>query len=303
MKPFFLTIASGLLLFFFLPLQAQEVKVDPFTNPKVLFKSLTHKEAAQREAALDYIRIEKPPSLIPHLKKAILAKKWLFFSADYTNRPVCEEALRLYPFSVSLKYWIEILQEIGSATMKLEVMNYISSSGHRSIVIPIVEELKNPFFIVRQGAAKILRNRGDDRVYPFVLSMMNDQAPAVRVYAIEAMNYLYDSRFQRELLNMINDGDAWVRVSVIYSIRHNRIENTIHIIRNSAMNDGDGRVRFAAINFLLENRDPALSGILIKAINEHDRITRLSAVNAFSKLNLAMAATYFCTRLQFEEDD
>ncbi|MCL1911808.1 MAG: HEAT repeat domain-containing protein [Leptospirales bacterium] len=303
MKPFFLTIASGLLLFFFLPLQAQEVKIDPFADPKVLFKSLTHKEAVQREAALDYIKIEKPPSLIPYLKKAILAKKWLFFSADYTNRPVCEEALRLYPFSVSLKYWIEILQETGSATMKLEVMNYISSSGHRSIVMPIVEELKNPFFIVRQGAAKILRGRGDDRVYPFILSMMNDPAPVVRVYAIEAMNYLYDSRFQREFLNMINDGDAWVRVSVIYSIRHNRIENTIHIIRNSAMNDGDGRVRFAAINFLLENRDPALSGILTKAINEHDRITRLSAVNAFSKLNLAMAVTYFCTRLQFEEDD
>ena len=303
MKPFFFTIATGLLLLLFTPLQAQETKLDPFTDPKVLFKSLTNKEVVRQNAALDYIKAEKPPSLIPYLKKAILAKKGFFFSADYTNRPVCEEALKLYPFSVSLKYWIEILQETNSAMMKLKIMNYISSSGHRSIVMPITEELKNPFFTVRQSAAKILHGRGDDRVYPFILSMMSDANPAVRVYAIEAMNYLYDSRFNKELINMINDGDALVRVSVIYSIRHNRIENTIHIIRNSAMNDSDGRVRFAAINFLLENGDPMLAGILTKAINERDRLTRLSAVNAFSKLNLAMVATSFCTRLQFEDDD
>ena len=303
MKPLFFTITIGLLLFFLKPLQAQEVKPDPFTDSKVLFKSLTHKETAQREAALSYIKTEKPLSLIPHLKTAILAKKGFFFSADYANRPVCEEALKLYPLSVSLKYWIEILQETDSAVMKLEIMNYISSSSHRSVVMPITEELKNPFLMVRQGAARILRSRGDDRVYPFILSMMSDPSPAVRLYAIEAMNYLYDSRFHKELIDMINDPDALVRVSVIYSIRHNRIENTIHLIRNSAMNDSDGRVRFAAINFLLENGDPTLVGILTKAINERDRGIRLAVVNAFYKLNLVMAASQLCTRLQFEEDD
>ena len=302
MKPIFFTIAISFWLFFFIPLYAQEAKPDPFTDSKVLFKSLTHKEAPQRETALAYIRTEKPLSLIPYLKKAILAKKGFFFSADYSIRPVCEEALKLYPFSVSLKYWIEILQETNSAIMKLEIMNYISSSGHRSAIIPITEELKNPFLMVRQGAAKILRSRGDDRVYPFILLMMSDPAPAVRLYAIEAMDYLYDQRFNKELLYMINDPDPLVRVAVIYSIIRNRIGNPIHIIRNSAMNDSDGWVRFAAINFLLENGDPALVGILTKAINEHDRGTRLAVVNAFYRLNLTRAAPSLCTRLQFEED-
>jgi len=302
MKPLFFTIMTGLLLFFFTPVQAQEVKPNPFLDSKVLFESLIHKEAVRRDAALDYIRLEKPLSLIPYLKKAILAKKGFFFSADYSIRPVCEEALKLYPFSVSLKCWIEILKETGSAVMKLEIMNYISSSGQRSVVMPIIEELRSPFFMVRRGAARILLGKGDDRVFPFILSMMSDPSPAVRLYAVEAMDYLYDPRFQKELVNMINDPDAWVRVSVIYSIKRNRIENTIQIIRNSAANDSDGRVRFAAINFLLESGDPTLEGILTKAINERDRATRLAVVNAFYRLNLTRAAACLCTRLQFEED-
>ncbi|MCL2025311.1 MAG: HEAT repeat domain-containing protein [Leptospirales bacterium] len=301
MKPLFLIIAATL-LFFFNPLHAQEVASHPFADSKVLFKSLTHKEAAHREAALAYIRSEMPLSLIPYLKKAILPRKGFFFSPDYSNIPICKEALRLYPFSISLKYWIEILQETGSAMMKLEIMDYISSTGHRSIVMPITEELKNPFSIVRQNAARILRSRGDDRIYPFILSMLSDPNPVIRLYAVEATNYLYDSRFNKELINMIYDPDAWVRVSAMYSIRRNRIENTDHIIRNSAMNDSDGRVRFTAINFLLAKRDPALVGILTRAINERDRDTRLAVVNAFYRLNLTATAPQLCTRLQFEED-
>jgi len=68
------------------------------------------------------------------------------------------------------------------------------------------------------------------------------------------------------------------------------------------MNDSDGRVRFAAINFLLENGDPALVDILTKAINERDRGTRLAVVNAFYRLNLTRTAPSLCARLQFEED-
>jgi HEAT repeat protein len=117
------------------------------------------------------------------------------------------------------------------------------------------------------------------------------------------MNYLYDSRFNNELINMIYDSDAGVRIRVIKSIRHNRVENTQQLIRNAAANDPNGRVRFAAINFLLDISDPSLINILAKAINESDEITRLSAVNVFYRLNSTRGAPVLCTRLRFEDSN
>ncbi|MDR3237358.1 MAG: HEAT repeat domain-containing protein, partial [Spirochaetia bacterium] len=200
------------------PLAAQGQKENPLENTKTLFNSLTESDPAKREAAFDYVKNKRPEDLIPYLKKAILAKKGFFFAPDYSNRTVHINALKLYPFTESLKWWIEILQETDSSMMKIEIMNYITESGHRSIVMPIVEELRNNFFIVRQEAARILRGKSNDRVYPVILSMMNDPNPAVRIYAIDAMNYLYDSRFNNELINMIYDSDAGVRIRVIKSI-------------------------------------------------------------------------------------
>jgi HEAT repeat protein len=102
---------------------------------------------------------------------------------------------------------------------------------------------------------------------------------------------------------MIHDSDSGVRIRVIKSIRHNRIENTLQLIRNAAANDPNGRVRYAAINFLMDVSDPSLINILAKAINESDEITRLSVVNVFYRLNSTRGAPVLCTRLQFEDSN
>ena len=284
---------------------AAQVIPEPFENPKTLYKSLIDEKPELRSAALNYIQTHRPENVIPYLKTGILAyKRTILFNRIYDYRAVCLEALRLYPMRDTINDWIELLTKTGSAMLKIEIMSQISSTKNRNMVMPLTNELKNSFFEVRQAAARLLRTNGDDRVYPVILSMMTDESPAVRGAAIESLTYLYDQRFSSQFMNMLYDSDPIVRIHAIKCVRRNHIENGGHHVRSLASNDTNGYVRYAAFTYMLETGDRAsVINIAIRAINDADRITRLSSVNVIYRFNATAGFTPLCYRLQSEQDD
>lgn len=282
----------------------EQVEKNPFEDPKELYNYLIDKTPEKKNAALSYIQSERPKELIPFLKTGILAyKKTILFNRIYDYRAVCLEALRLYPTRDTINDWIELLSKTGSAMLKLEIMDQISSIIHRNMVMPLTDELKNPFFDVRQSAAKLLRSNGDDRVYPVLLSMMTDSSPVIRVYAIEALTYLYDPRFNSYLMNMFYDSDSVVRIHAIRCVRKNNIVTAASTVRNLASSDVNGHVRFAAFTYMMQTGDRSVINIAIRSINDSDRITRLSSVNVINSLNAVSGFAPLCYRLQSESDD
>ncbi len=265
-------------------------------SPSGLLKDLLSDSFETSDRAKAFVITEKPVELMPLLKEKILN--------DREYRPACTDVLKLYSFSDSLPVWLSILKETGSSSLKISVMDYISMSGNRSIVGPVAAELKNPFQEVRRKAAEILSRTGDDRAYPYVLSMMSNKYPSVRSFGIDAMSsYMYDFRFDREIMKMLDDRDGVVKVYAIRCVRSGKIEGCRKKIISIAVNPGNTQARYAAVEWMQEVLGSSASGEFIRLLGDDDRIIRLAAVNALYRTKPSAAASSICRRLQTEKDE
>ena len=263
----------------------------------LIFRDLTGIIKEKREESLRYVKIKRPAVLLPRIAGAVIS------SGSGSDRLIYMEAMKFYPFRESLDYWVDILERSESFILKIEVMEYISSEGGRSVVVPIANQLKSPFITVRKAAARLLERVGDDRVYPIILTMINDENPVMKIHAVEALFYLYDFRFYQNLIKLLDDGSKSVRIYTLRCLRQNRVDKSLYLVRKLALYDSDPEVRLTAIDFLGDYGELSSVYVLLKTVDDGNRDIRYGSVQSLYRINSSRASYTLCSRLSVEDDD
>lgn len=261
----------------------------------VLFSKLTGVESKKNEA-LKYISKKKPVQLIPRIARAILK------ADDIEERDIYIQALKFYRKDSTILYWIDILRETGSFPFRIEMIKYLGSLGDRRIVLPVARQLENRFSAVRKEAGKVLRRNGDDRIYPFILRMAGSRNPVKRIYALEAMQILYDMRFYTVITELVEDPVKSVRIYALKCIEKNHLKKGMYLVKKAALKDADREVRIAAIRVIGTLKDHSASFVLTRSLSDRDRDIRYAAARSLYRIHLGGTAFALSNQLMVEED-
>ncbi len=247
--------------------------------------------------ALELINSRKPVPLIPGLVKLFLE------SEDRPAREAAYTAIKFFNKKEILLSWIDMLEKTNSFALKLDIIDYISDLDDKRMIIPLTKELAAPFYLLRKKSASLLKKIGDDRMYPFILAMAENQSPVTRIYALEALFYLYDKRFNPVLLDFIKDGNKSVRIYTINCIQKNDLAEMIPNVRELALNDSVMDVRVHAIQALANFNDRNSLYIFLGLLSHADVNVRRASIDAIVKLGVKSTAYQLSIQLQNENDE
>lgn len=288
--------SARLVILIFILCNAFNLDAEDFNATKII-SNLSSSDQKENEAALSYISKNRPESLLPVLKNIILSK------ADSYKKIIAFNALKQYPIKDILPLWLDLLKNTMSYPMKKMIIDYIANFPDRRIVVPLVEELNNPFSTVRESAILALKRLGDDRMFPLILNMARDANPIYRVYALEAMFYLYDRRMNGIILDMLNDDNKSVRYYVLRCIDKNRLYATLPQIRYIALSDANWETRIKAIDILKNFNDKNSLNVLVKCLTDTNRDIRFASATALNYFKAANTAFPISYQLSVEDDD
>lgn len=260
------------------------------------YGKLTSISKSNRDEAYAYIKRKKPVQLIPRIVRAIIR------GSNDSDRAIYIKTLKLYSRDNTILYWFDILKETGSFPLKIEIIEYLGSLDDRRIVLPVAHQLGSRFSAVRKAAGKVLLKNGDDRIYPVILQMAGDENPVKRIYALEAMQVLYDMRFYNMITELTEDPVKSVRIYALKCIEKNNLKKAAYLVRKAAVKDSDREVRIAAIKIIGNLRDIGSNFVLIKSLSDKDRDIRHVAIQALYKLRYAGAAFSLSSQLIKETD-
>ena len=194
----------------------------------------------KRDKAYNFIKKHKPLKII----NVIILKVQ---SDNRETRKRALKALKQYPKTFILNRWIALLNKTTSIPLKIHIIDYLSDTNDRRLVVPLTKYLRSSFRKIRMKAAIALKKNGDDRMYPFILDMSSDKNPIYRIYALEALNKLFDRRFYPVIKRMVKDTNKSVRIYALKCMKKNNLNKMILIIRDIALNDKNDEVRIGVI--------------------------------------------------------
>ena len=265
--------------------------------PGEIISRLLSGDAEQVNNTYIYISRTKPDDLIQNLSDFLLSGE------QASKKSIIIKALKYYPYEKTVPACIDILKKSPSFLVKKEIIDYLSASNDKRIVLPIVEELASPFFAVRESAILALKAVGDDRMYPVMLRMMENENPIYRVYALETLFYIYDMRFYDLLMKMLGDENKSIRYYVLKCVENNRLKDALVNVRKAALNDVSWENRVAAIHILgVLNDDNALY-VLLKCLTDENREIRFTAAESLYLLKLRNSAYSLSEQLAIESDN
>lgn len=280
-----------ILLCFSLNLSAAELIKD-----KDLLSSITGGNAEEYQDALDYIRLNHPDTLPPLLKEEFLDDD----DEDVRDRII--NALKEYPVKDHSASWIEMLKASKEKKTEIALIEFLSASKTASFTIPIAEKLIVPRSEVREKAAMMLKKYGDDRMLPVILSLAQSRNPIDRIYFLEALNYLYDVRFQKPAISMLEDENKSVRIYAIKCINNNEVKEALPALRKIAAKDDNNETRKRAITSLVSFKDTQSGSMLTVILKDESSEMRLEALKALKELKYYSAAGPVSDMLMKEEE-
>jgi HEAT repeat protein len=284
------------LIFIILLASSSPLFADDSINARLLSGIMSSQEAERLEAG-EYIALNRPVSLIPVLKDIILTSR-----RDW-KRTNALSALKCFPIKDVLPDWLDMLKRTKSVPLKKEIIDFISTSGDRSIVAHLVEELKNPHHVVRESAILGLKRIGDDRMLPYILNFSRDPNPIYRVYALQAFYFVYDRRINDILMELIKDENKSVRYFTLRCIENHKLTDYLANIRNLALNDPEWEVRVKSINMLHSFNDRESLYVILQCLSDKNREIRYASASALLEFINPGAAFQISTQLDLETDD
>jgi len=280
-----------IILFLSVHLSAAELIKD-----KDLVSAVADGDAKEFQSALEYIKLNHPDTLPGKLIEEYLDDD------DEDARERIISALKEYPLPEQSALWIKILRSTKEKRTEIALIEFLSRSKVHSFTIPIAEKLLVPRSEVREKAATMLRQFGDDRMLPVILSLGQSKNPIDRIYFLEALNYLYDVRFQKLAISMLEDENKSVRIYAIRCINNNDVKEALPALRKLTAKDDNNETRKMGIESLVSFKDsgsgPMLTGILK---NENSEM-RIEAVKALKELKYYPAAAPISEMLLNEEN-
>lgn len=270
---------------------AEENKADD------LIQALMSSDQKEINTALSKIKRKKPSQLPDLLAKLILSDR------DYQDKKKAIKALQLYSAKKYLHIWTRILTKTGSNIIKKDIIEIVSKTEDKRIVISLTKELSNPFYSVRKSAILALKHIGDDRMFSYVLNMARNQDSIYRVYALEAIYYLYDRRFYYVVMDLVKDENKSVRYFALRCIERNHLSQAFSTVRTMATRDDNFEVRIKSIEILGGVKDYNSIYILHKCITDSNRSIRYSAVLSLNLINSQKSAYSLSNQLAEETDE
>ncbi len=221
---------------------------------------------------------------------------------DATKRERILAELQSHPPDEVASRWLDLMNGAAWAKKKARIIESMGDFTHRSFVLPLANLLVSPNSEIRRSSARALKKVGDDRLYPIILKMVNSEVPVHKIYFIEAMNHLFDQRFYPSLTALLRDGNKSIRIYVINCLRENGIQESLGLIRSTALNDRNDEVRIVAIEALGALRDGNSLGVLHAVLNDRSREVRRESARSLKILGYAASANAVSSRLGIEED-
>jgi HEAT repeat protein len=285
-------IAVGLL---FIPLSVSAQQGAP--NAGDVVARLFSNEKDTSRGAYDYIAKYKPVDVAVKLGESLVV------GGDSAEKEMALSLLKLYPFKSVKDIYVKVLEQTRSFVVKKEVITVLGNAGDRSFVIPIAKELESPFSGVREKAIYHLRIIGDDRMYPYIVKLSENKDPVFKVYALDALAYIYDFRLQPVVQALLRDENKSVRLLAIQCVQKNGIDKLYPAIRTMAGSDSDSEVRIEAINAIGKMNDTGALSVLLKTISNESVEVRLSTIQALRKMRMKQSLHAVSDRLAVESDN
>ncbi len=283
-------------VFFYIILYAIAINAEEDKNKEIVNRLISG-DKTEADNALSYISFTKPQELLPYLSSAVLS------DMNHSKKEIIIKALRSYPQKETIIYCAEILNKTNSFLVRKEIIDYISLSLENQLIPLIIRELENPFFTVRESAILALKKRGNDKVFPVILNMMESPDPVHKVYALEAILHLYDLRFYNQLVSMLKDENKSIRYFVLKCIEANKLKEALPTVRNTALRDSSWEVRVKAIQLLENLSDKDSMYVLLNCLKDSEREVRYFTAKALNKLLFKNSAIPVSIGLYAEQDD
>ena len=259
---------------------------------------LLSRDEAESSQALAYIIKNKPVELIPRLRNILISP-----DEENESRAIALRALSSFSATKYLDIWFEILRKTPSFIIKKEIISIIIKTNNRKIIVPLVEQLSSPYYTVRESAIFALKRYGDDRMFPYILNMARNDNPVFRVYALEAIYYLYDIRLYPIILSLLDDPNKSVRYYALRCIEKNRLNKASSNVRSLALKDKNHEVRVKAIEVLGVLKDSSAYSVVLKCLDDSHRDIRYASVKALYKMKTRKSASPLSRQLYEETED
>jgi HEAT repeat protein len=282
-------------LIFILPVMivsAQGNAPDPDDVIKQLFSS-------------DKIASETAKEYIIKTKSLVIAQKLgdcLIRGDDSEDKETALYLLGLYQFDEVKTIYLNAFEKTRSFLVKKTIITILGNKKDRAYVVPISKELESEFAAVREIAIKILSEIGDDRMFPVIFKMAEKKEPVYKVYALNALYYLYDFRLLTIELTLLQDENKSVRILAIQCAQKNNIEKTIPILKTLALNDQNIEVRIEAIKALSKMNDQGALNVFTKTIAHENRDVRFATAEALLRAKNRKSLFSVSEQLSIETD-
>lgn len=265
-------------------------------SDKSLLSSITGGKTEKFNEAVEYIKTNQPSAL-----PALLEEEFLDDDDEETRGRIIS-ALKEYPVASNARIWIKMLKSAKNRNTEIALIEFLGSSKGSIFTIPVAEKLIVPRTEVREKAAMILKKHGDDRMLPVILSQGQSKNPIERIYFLEALNYIYDVRFQKLLVSMLGDENKSVRIYAIKCVNNNEVKEALPSMRRLVSHDDNNEARRMGIASLVAFKDTQSGSMLTGILKDRDPSIRLSAVKALRDLKYQQSASAISDLLSREED-
>jgi HEAT repeat protein len=271
---------------------AQDSAPDPDNVIKQLFSS----DKIASETAKEYI-IKTKSLVIAHKLGECLIQ-----GDDSEDKETALYLLGIYQFDEVKSIYLNAFEQTRSFLVKKTIITILGNRKDRTYVVPISKELESEFAAVREIAIKILSDIGDDRMFPIIFKIAEKKEPVYKVYALNALYYLYDFRLLSIVQTLLQDENKSVRILAIQCAQKNNIEKTIPILKTLALNDQNIEVRIEAIRALSKMNDQGAVFVFFKTITHENRDIRFATAEAFLRAKNRKSLYAVSEQLSIETD-
>ena len=288
----FITLLSILALFQGSSLIYSQVRTDD-----QIYEDLMSGDPPRISSSLEYVKTNRPATFIKKLEAVLTTR------GNNGHHKSALTALGSYPVSSILPNWIEILNNTPSSIVKKEVISILSQVGSRDIVPPLMEQIKDPFHTVRESAILSLKKFRDDRVYAYVLNLAASDNPVFKIYSLEAIYHLYDSRLYNFLVDQLKDDNKSVRYYTLMCLEKNELAKSVNHISRIALSDKNSEVRVKAIDILGNYRQYNPLSVFLRCVDDPHRDIRHASISAILNRKFTSTAGILSNQLYGETQD
>ncbi len=277
--------------------KASSAKKEIIITDENAFELLFGKETEVARKAEIYILTNTPEVLLPALFQRIKIEK-----EELVFENLLEIAYK-YPFEKSRKYWDDLMITDGPADFQIKVIRKYSTFESRDIIYLLSEKIESPHFSVREAACVELEKIRNDRTFSKVFAMALSENPVKRLYASQALFYLYDSRFVSVIGDMMKDKNKSVRLYTLRIIRKFTIENSYGFVKEAAQNDENSEVMAEAMRTMIATKNNTAMYVFTKNLADESIEVRQAAAEGILFFSYTNGIYAVAKQLEMETDD